>query len=65
VPSSEAIGGRSDASPPPRAVSKACHPALDAGTLEKTILIIMGLRVIHFGATVKTLVEPTDIPPLI
>jgi len=27
------------------AVSKACHPALDAGSPEKTILIIRGLRV--------------------
>jgi len=28
------------------AVSKACHPALDAGSPEKSLLIIRGLRVI-------------------
>jgi hypothetical protein len=35
---------QSKASPPPEAVSKACHPAPDAGSPEKRTLVFRGLR---------------------
>ena len=54
----------------PGVASKACHPALDAGSPEKTILIIRGLRVDPESSSgrndiiVRTTFETAPSPPL-